>query len=121
MNAEIDALEGIGTSFAKNKRRDLMDLRFEFLSIIAELEQEQHPYMIFIVLGSLINLLSLIVCTLFSDKNASALEESLFLFVSVGWFTILVFILEILARLRLNPISRKFISIQSQRATPGNF
>jgi hypothetical protein len=113
---EIAALRGTDVPFAQKKRRDLMDLRFRFITVRADLDRWQWPFMVAAVIGAAANLAELVVATLDKDRPVCAFDRWTLLFVSIGWFLLLLAALEVLARVALRAIQQDFSALQARRA-----
>jgi len=117
INGEITALRGTDVPFAQKKRRDMMDLRFRFITVRADLDRWQWPFMVAAVTGAALNLAGLVVATLDKDRAVLTFDRWTLLFVSIGWFLILLGALEVLARVALRSVTRDFSDIRARRAT----
>lgn len=116
IDGEIAVLRGTDVPFGQKKRRDMMDLRFQFMTVRAKLDRWQWPFMAAAVIGALANLAGLIVATLDKDGVVCDFGQWTLLFVSIGWYFILLLALEILARVTLRSVRRDFSAIQTRRA-----
>jgi hypothetical protein len=118
IEGEVAALRGTDVQFGQKKRRDMMDLRYRFTIVRAKLDRWQWPFMVAAVVGAIANLAELIVATLDKDKPVSQPELWVLLFVSIGWFLLLLAALEVLARVVLRSVSQDFSALQAKRAPP---
>lgn len=118
IDGELTALRGSDVPFGKKKRRDMMDLRLQFITVRAKLDRWQWPFMVAAVIGAGVNLIGLVVATLDNDRPVSIFVQWMLLFVSIGWFLVLLGALEVLARVALKSVLRDFSVVQARRAPP---
>lgn len=115
LDGELTALQGIRSAFARTKRRDMMDLKLRFTATRQDLEAAQIPYMIAAIIGAICNITCLIYVALNSGEQATTLAMAIFLFLSIGFFIIIILLLEILARLKLSGILTSLTELRQRR------
>ena len=118
IEGEVVALKGVATPFARTKRRDMLDLRFQFVTVREELDNRLRPFMIAAVIGAFLNLLALIAATTDADRVVSSFQAGELIFLSVGWFLIVLAALELLARLKLGTLVHDLQTLRQRRTPP---
>ena len=116
LNGELTTLKGVKTDFGKQKRRDLMALKLQFIKKNVTLDRQQFPFMILAVFGAVLNLCFLIKATLNPLSNVSETMIYVLLGISVIYFLVLIILLELLARHHLSKIFSALMEIQTRRA-----
>jgi len=112
--AEILALKGSGpTEFRASKRRALQKLRLGYAAVRQDLERYQHPFMILAALGAFANLAALVFVSLYAQQTASDYATYALIFVSSGYFLLLLLLLEVIARWHLGPLKTRLYRIQT--------
>jgi hypothetical protein len=113
LDMEMTALRGVATAFGQQKRRKLMSLKLRFLDAQKELERQQFPFLIFTLLGALINLLLLIKASVSAQQQVTPSIEWLLIFISVIYFVFIVIILDCIARRKLTPLMNDLSDLRS--------
>ncbi len=116
IDAELTAMRGATSEFAKKKRRDMQDVKLKFLQARDGLDERIMPYMIVAVLGAIANLIALILATLDAERVLRTCEISILLFISVGWFVIELASLEVLSRVTLAGVDRELERLRLRQA-----
>jgi len=117
IEAELVALRGVTMPFAQRKRRDMLDLKLRFVTVREALDRSLMPFMIAAVIGAFLNLLALIAATMDTGRALTPCQADALIFLSVGWFLMVVVALEVLARLKLQSINRDLRTLRQKRAT----
>lgn len=116
IDGEISALRNSPVPFTKQKRRDLQDLKLRFVTVKANLNRKQLPFMVIAVILAVANLAALVAATIDRDRPVSEPELLILFGISIVGYLLLLGALEILARHYLSNIQRDHRAIQERRA-----
>lgn len=116
LDNELSVLRGTASTFANRKRRELLDLKFEFAEAQRSLESAIVPAMYFALFGALLNLSALVGASLHAKTPLIGWNVIELLFISVAYYFLILAFLEGTARNILSRLQNRLQSIQRQQS-----
>lgn len=112
IDGEISIVRGVTTPKAQQKTADLSSLKLRFSDIREQLEKLQFPFMVAAIAGALANWIFLILASLYASRQLLRYEKLGLLFVSVGYFVLLLVVLELIAQFRFRSVRLRLAAIR---------
>ena len=111
IDTQLAATRNITTSKAIDMCQKLSDLRINLAGEYKFVRRWQRPFLYSCIMGSIINLITLIVASMYASQNVTHLGRTLFLIESVLYYLLTWLIIESFVRWRLRSITRSFRSV----------
>jgi hypothetical protein len=113
IDGELLIVRGVATPKAQQKSADLASLKLAFSDVREQLEKLQLPFMIAAIAGAITNWVFLILASLYASRALVRWEKLGLLFISVGYFVLLLVALELIAQYRFRTVRLRLAAIRS--------
>lgn len=110
---EITIVDGVPSSEAEQKRGDLASLNLTFNDELDNLEKWQFPFMVAALAGAAGNLIALVMASLHAMQLLTTVAEMGLIVLSVGYYLVIVGLLEIIARWRFRSVKLRLAQIRA--------
>ena len=104
-------LGGTQNAVMKDKLLQLQSLKIDVAVARSNLEKKQKPALFCSILGAIINLVMLVIASIYSQTSISYLAILGLVFISVIWFVIVLLWMELIAVAELGTVTDKYRSM----------